>query len=216
MYFFTDHSQSAFQIAFSRPKAVGVDGQWSTQDHQRRAILWCSHRLLDRQTANGLDGNSHSLHDLAQLIQRTGTRAAACDNPPTLIVPDVMDDKVAAEILKPLRGCHHVRSSKVVAHDLDAEILASFDDNFDRFGVGSFHHNHVSSPCLRHHLSLEPPTVHRLEISYDRNIGKSFAQSTYSIHALSDDQGRPDFQPVDASPKSYLSRFNGFGYVSNV
>ena len=49
--------------------------------------------------------------------------------PATFIVPDVVDDVVAAEIFKSLCGRHHVLQRKVVTHYLDAEILARLDDN---------------------------------------------------------------------------------------
>ena len=67
---------------------------------------------------------------------------------PPLVVADVVDDVVAAQVLEPLRAVDHVGADHVVAHHLDAEIAAGLDDAPNRFLVGPRHDHDVRAPAL--------------------------------------------------------------------
>jgi hypothetical protein len=41
------------------------------------------------------------------------------------IVPDMVNDEIAAQILQPFCGCYPVLGCEIVAHDLDPKILAA-------------------------------------------------------------------------------------------
>src|SRR5665213_2584590 len=82
----TDQSQLAFNVSARSFEGVRVYGQRRAQHDQRSAVLWCAHRLFDAQAPDGLHRHTDSLRDFAQLIQRTGTNAAACDNSTALVV----------------------------------------------------------------------------------------------------------------------------------
>ncbi len=71
--FVADAAQDRFQVAAGLLKAVGIDGQWSADDDQRRAVGRRLNGLVDRQTTDSLYGNLHRVDNFAKLIQ--GCRA---------------------------------------------------------------------------------------------------------------------------------------------
>ena len=96
-----DQPQRAFEVAAGGLERVGVDRQRRAEHDQRRAVLGRADRLLERQPADGLHGDAHRLHHFAELVERAGHALAAGGDAAALVVADVVDDEVAAEVFEP-------------------------------------------------------------------------------------------------------------------
>ena len=106
-----------------------------------------------------------------------------------------MDDEVR-------RGFHPSSGDpirrEVVAHDLDAERPSRLDRLADRRLVRAPHHDDEARARLRHHLGLEVPRIHRLQIGDDGVIGKPRAQRLHRAQAVREEERRARLEPVHA------------------
>src|ERR1700761_2295472 len=101
----------------------------------------------------------------------------------------MVDDVIAAQILKPSGGRNPVLGGEIVTHDLYAEILCSLHHCLDRLWMSALHDDHVGCARLRSHLRLEPTAIHDLHVSHDGNFRKLGAQRTDTIHSFGSDEG---------------------------
>ncbi len=195
---------------------IGVDGQGRAEHDQRRAIARAGDGLLQRQSAHRLHGDGDGLHDLAQLIQRAGHAPSGGCDAAALVVADVVDDVIAAEILQPLGPGDHVRAHHIVAHDLDAEIASGLHHALDGLLMRAGHHHHVGRARFGHHFRFQVTAVHRLQISYDGHAGKALAQAAHAMQALRENERRAGFQPIHARPQGHFRRGERFVDVGEV
>ena len=105
---------------------------------------------------------------------------------------------VHAERLHPARVGDAVVGGEVVAHHLDAEVASGIDDAADRRLVRAAHHDDERRAGLGHHLGLEVPAVHRLQVGDDRMVREARAQRLDRAQPLRQDQRRAGLEPVDA------------------
>src|ERR1700727_438339 len=92
MYLQANQTQRPFDISTGGLEGISIDGQWSTQNHQRRAVLRSADGLIDGQATNCLHRHLHRAHNVTELIQRTGHAPPHGCNATTLIKADVMND----------------------------------------------------------------------------------------------------------------------------
>src|SRR5271170_2146477 len=77
----------------------------SAQNHQARSEFGSADRLFNRKPANRLDRHLHRRNNLTQLIERTRIRLSHRRQAAAFVVPDMVNDEVAAKILEPFCGC---------------------------------------------------------------------------------------------------------------
>src|SRR6266700_3010907 len=205
-----DQPQHRFEISRGCLEGFGIDGERCAENHERRSIFRGADGLFDGEAPHSLDRNANRVDDFAQLIERAWYRFACCRQAPALIVPDVMNDEVATEILEPPGGCEFVFGSQVVAHDLYAEIPSRLHNHFHGLGVGALHHHDVRGSGLGHQLRFQPSAVHRFEVRHNGNAGKFGPQGANPIHAFSDDERGPGFEPVYVAANGAIGRIDGF------
>ena len=95
----TDEAKFIFQVARCSFERIGVNCEGSTQNNERSAIFGCTDGLLNRETTNGLNRYLDSSDNLAQLIERAWALLSRRRETSTLIVTNMMNDEIAAEIL---------------------------------------------------------------------------------------------------------------------
>ena len=85
-----------------------------------------------------------------------------------------------------IHRAHCTRSwrTEVVAHHLDAERPTGLDDPSERGLVGPPHHDDEIGAGLGHHLGLEIPAVHRLQIGDDRVVRETAREAPRPRGAL--------------------------------
>src|SRR5690606_22518125 len=133
---------------------------------------WCTifrtpDGLFEGKSPYRLHRDLHGLHYLAKLVERTRHALAACGDTAAFVVADVMDDKIAAEILEHPRSFNHVRTPQVVAHHADAVVASGLDYTLDRLLMSACHDDYMSGTCLCHHFGFEISAVHGLKVSND-------------------------------------------------
>ncbi len=193
-----DEPERSLQVAIGCFEGVGIDRERGAEDNQRRAQGRAADGLLQREPTHRLHRHPHGSNDLAQLVEWTGHRPARRGNAPPLVVADVMNDIVAAEILQLPGTGHHVGAAEIVTHHLAAEVSPGLHDTLDRFGMGAGHHHHVGGSRPGHHLCLEVAAVHCLEVGHDRHLGEGGPQLPDTMQALGQNQRRAGLQPVNA------------------
>ena len=143
-------------------------------------------------------------------------RCAACGDTAAFIIANVVNDEVAAQILKPSRAGDHVVASQVVAHHFDAEVAAGLHNAADRFLVGPGHHHDMRGASLGHQLGFQVAAVHGFQVGHDGRLRKPLSQGANAVHAFGDNQRRTGLQPVDASAQCHLGSGNGFLNRDNI
>jgi len=133
-----------------------------------------------------------------------------------LVVADVMDHEIAAEVLDELRAGDHVGATEVVAHDLHAVVAAGLDDALEGFLVGAGHDDDVGRAGLGHHLGLEVAAVHRLQVSDDWDLREALAQGAHAVQPLGEDERRAGLEPVHARPAGHGRGVEGLLDVGEV
>ena len=93
-----DFAEHASEISRGRLKGIGINRERCSENNKRSAILWRSDSLCDGQATDSLNGNLDRCNNVAQLIERAGARLSRGNESAALIVSNVMDHKVAAEI----------------------------------------------------------------------------------------------------------------------
>jgi hypothetical protein len=94
-----DQAERALEIAPGGAERIRVDRERGADYDQRRAIFRGADGLLKRQASDRLHGNAHGGDHFAELIQRARHPPAGGRNPTALVVANVMNDEVAAEVL---------------------------------------------------------------------------------------------------------------------
>ena len=160
----------------------------SAENNQTRSEFGSADRLFHRKTADRLDRNLHRCYDLSQLIERTGIWPSHCREAAAFIVPDMVNDVIAAEVLQPFCGRDPVLGSEIVTHDFQTEILCGLDHRFDRLRMSALHDHDMGCSRFCCQLSLKPTAIHGFQVSHDGNAGKLGAQSTNTVHSFGDDE----------------------------
>lgn len=172
--------------------------------------------MFQAEAADGLDGDADGFHDFAELVERAGHALTAGGNAAALIVADVVDDVVAAEIFEAPRPVDHVLAGHVVAHDFDAEIAAGLDDAFDGFIMRAGHDDDVSGTGFSHHFGFEIAAVHGFEVGDDGNAGEVLTQRANAVETFGKDERSAGFQPVHAGAQGGGGGGEGFVDVCQV
>lgn len=211
-----DEAEGSFQVAIRGLKGVSVDRERRSEYDERGSVLRALDGLFESKAADGLYGDFDGVDDFPELIQGAGHAMAGGGDSATLIIANVVDDVVAAEVFEPFGTGDHVLADHVVAHDLAAEVGAGFDDALDRFGMGAGHDDDMGSAGFGHHFSFEVATVHGLQIGDDRDLGKSRAQGADAVEAFGEDERGASFEPINAGAEGEGGGFEGFVDVGEV
>src|ERR1700678_625141 len=76
----------------------------SAQNHQASSEFGSGNRLFHRKTAHSLHRHLYRSNHFSQLIERAWIWPSHRREAAAFVVPDMMNDEVAAQILQPLRG----------------------------------------------------------------------------------------------------------------
>jgi hypothetical protein len=205
MHRITNQPQRRLKIAIGGFERIRIDRQRRTKNHQRCAEPRTCNRLLEAEPSNSLHRHFHRFHDFAELIQRAGHAMSGGSNAATLVVPDMVDNVIAAEIFQKFGARDHVGTDHVVAHYLAAEIRAGFYHALDRLRMRPRHHDHMRGSRLGHHLGFEIATIHCLEISDNGHGGKRFAQGAHAVQTLGKDERGARIASVAVAIASFRS-----------
>src|SRR5262249_18659940 len=177
-------------------------------DHdQLRAELRALRGLVDREAADGLQGDLDGVADLLELVE--GRLALL---PVALVEPDMVDDDVDAHLLHLLRHRDLVGAQHDVAHDIAVELLGRAHGLADRVFVGLAHDDDERRAVPVHHLRLEVSGVHRLQVRDDRMIRILLMELRDRVQPLAEDERRADLEPVDARLDGDLRRGQRVGH----
>jgi hypothetical protein len=94
-----DQAERALEIAPGGAERIRVDREWGADHDQWRAIFRSAYGLLKRQATDRLHGNAHCGDHFTELVQRARHPTPSGGNSTALVVANVMDDEVAAEVL---------------------------------------------------------------------------------------------------------------------
>ena len=92
-----NQTELIFKIAGSRLTYLVVN-EGTAQNNQARSVLGSADRLFHRQTAHRLNRHLHPGNHLSQLIERTGIWHSQRPLAAAFIVPDMVNDEIAAQI----------------------------------------------------------------------------------------------------------------------
>ncbi len=159
---FADHTEGAFEITIGGFEGVGINREWRTQDNEWCSVLGALDGLFEAESADCLNGDFHGIRHFAELIERAGHPVPGGGDAAALIVADVVDHIVTAEVFEKPRSLDHVGADHIVAHHFASKIGTGLDDTLDRLGMGSGHDNNVGGTSLCHHFGFEISAVHRL------------------------------------------------------
>ena len=95
---------------------------------------------------------------------------------PALVEADVVNDVVHPEALEPLRIGDAILGREIIAHHPDAVLTRGIDDAPHRRFVSAAHDHDEAGAGLRHHLSLEVPAIHGLQVRHDWMVWKADVQ----------------------------------------
>ena len=205
-----DFAEDGFDIAAGGAEGVAIDGEGGTDDDEGSAVERALDGLFEGEPADGLDGDGDGGNDLAELVEGAGHAVACGGDAAAFVVADVVDDEVAAEVLEFAGSGDHVWAGHVVAHDLDAEVAAGFDDAFDGFGVGAGHDDDVGGTGFGHHFCFEVATVHGFEVCDDGDAWEGVAEGADPVEPFGEEEGSTGFEPIDAGAEGHAGGFEGF------
>ena len=157
--------ENRFQISRGSFKGISIDRQGSTKNDKRSAEVWRANRLLNRKATDCLDRNLNGAHNFSQLIERARARMASSSKAPAFVIADVVDHKIAPEVLKALGRGHFIFSTEIVAHDFDAEVASGFDNRLDGLQDGRVPSRRRG---LLRHAPSTPPQASRRPLSLSR------------------------------------------------
>jgi hypothetical protein len=104
VHFLTDQGKSALDVAGGGTEGIGVDDQGGTQHNERRPVFRRADGLFEGEPAHRLNRHVHRFDDLAELIQWARCRFSAPCIAASLVIADVVDDVVAAQVFEESGG----------------------------------------------------------------------------------------------------------------
>ena len=181
-------SKNVFEIASGGLKRIGVYRKRSAKNNKWSSILGGANCLLNRETANRLDGYTDSCDYFAQLVQRAREVFPCLRKTATFIIANMVDHEIATEILQSLRSCNSVVCRQIVSHYLYTQVFSRLHDHLDGFRMGAFHHHDVSRPSFRHDFCLKPAAVHGLEVGDNRDPRELRAKGVDTVHPFGNNE----------------------------
>jgi hypothetical protein len=102
MHGFANHAQRRLQIAVRRFEGVSINGEGRAENDERGTVFGALDGLFQTEATDGLDWDFDGIAYFTELIQRARHALASGGNAATLIVTNVVNHIVAAEVFQPL------------------------------------------------------------------------------------------------------------------